>query len=172
MTADIAALYTDYHAAIYNFIRRRVQQPGTSLELAEDLTQETFRRAFESMRRGTVVACPNGWLHQIARNLIVDFYRWRDVRGEIVALDDLEYEPARELCPYDQVASAIGCEHIWRAVERLTDGQARAIGYMAEGYRSADLSDLLGLSDSGGKQLLRRGRIHLRQVFEARGYEP
>lgn len=168
--ADIASMYTSYYAKIYAFIRLRVQTYGTTNENVEDMAQETFRRALESLQSGTEVEQPLAWLYRIAKNITIDHFRFNGRRQPSIVWDDVRDEPANDLSPADYAMSAIACDTILGCVGRLTDGQAKAVGLMADGYQSCDLGDMLGLSDSGGKQLLMRGRRSLRGLLSARGY--
>lgn len=60
-----------YKSKVYNYISRMVQSPSD----AEDLTQETFVRAYLSIRSFQSRASLNTWLFRIAANLCVDFSR-------------------------------------------------------------------------------------------------
>lgn len=84
---DFTQAFEQYAEPIRGYIFRRVH----SHELADDLTQETFIKALKawSTIRGETV---QGWLYQIAHNLIVDQAR----RASLVAwapLDDAYQMP-------------------------------------------------------------------------------
>jgi RNA polymerase sigma-70 factor (ECF subfamily) len=72
----IADLYRDFSGKIFTYIYRRVSCP----ELAEDLCQEVFAKMLDALRRGVEVRHNGGFLHRIAHNLIIDWYRERDQR--------------------------------------------------------------------------------------------
>lgn len=170
---DADDLYIAYRGAIFEFIRRRVQVSGTTQELAEDLTQDVFRKAYEALRRGVEVEQPSAWLYAIARHVVIDYYRQRARRCPTVSLDSVADEAARDLSPFEQVASDIGCEEIWVAIGRLSDRQAEILALQAQGgYRGRDLARETGQSMEGAKQLLLRGRAKLKQVLTIEGYEP
>jgi len=57
-----------YKGKVYNFISRMAPNPAD----AEDLTQETFVRAYTSIRSFQSRASLNTWLFRIATNLCVD----------------------------------------------------------------------------------------------------
>lgn len=168
---DIGTLYTNYHLAILNFFRRRVLTPGSSPELAEDMCSEVFRKAFEAVQRGVEVQHASGWLFQIARNMVVDFYRYKKNHVPTVEWDEAWGEHAHEPSPYDYAVSTIGCEAIEACVERLGEAQARVIVLMAEGCISNDLGAATGCSVEAGKAMLHRGRGRLRELLEQRGYQ-
>ena len=60
-----------YKARVYNYIYRMVHSPTD----AEDLTQETFVKAYLSIASFQSRASLNTWLYRIATNLCIDFSR-------------------------------------------------------------------------------------------------
>jgi RNA polymerase sigma-70 factor (ECF subfamily) len=98
-----------YKSKVYNYIFRMVHSPSD----AEDLTQETFLRAYLSIRSFQSRASLNTWLFRIATNLCIDFSRKNkrvqglttslsaDAPGEEDESDreipDLAYDPQRLL---------------------------------------------------------------------------
>src|SRR5437879_2637821 len=70
-----------YKGKVYNFICRMVHNPLD----AEDLTQETFVRAYLSIRSFQSRASLNTWLFRIATNLCIDHSR-KIKKNEALAL--------------------------------------------------------------------------------------
>lgn len=66
-----ARLYDRYVTAIYRFVVLKLP----SREIAEDLTSETFLRAWRYIQESTTVENPRAFLYKIARNLVADYYR-------------------------------------------------------------------------------------------------
>ncbi len=67
-----ALLYTEYFEHIYRYIYLRVGQ----VQQAEDLTQEVFLKALDSIGSYHYKGAPFGsWLFRIAHNLVIDYYR-------------------------------------------------------------------------------------------------
>lgn len=60
-----------YKSKVYNYVRRMVASVGD----AEDLTQETFVRAYLSIHSFQSRASLNTWLFRIATNLCIDYSR-------------------------------------------------------------------------------------------------
>jgi RNA polymerase sigma-70 factor (ECF subfamily) len=65
------ALYERHRLPIYRTIRGIVLDGPT----AEDLTQETFERAFKARARQTPGSSPAAWLHRIAVNTSISYLR-------------------------------------------------------------------------------------------------
>jgi len=64
-------LYEAYYMKVYSFLMAR----AGNRDLAEELTQETFFRAFTTEHLPSGQASPFTWLCTIAKNLLTDHYR-------------------------------------------------------------------------------------------------
>ncbi len=82
-------IYDLYFEKVYRFIFYRVNHRET----AEDLVAETFIRAFKKLAEMENAGAFNGWIYQIARNLVIDHYRSRKETVDLSLLENvLEYE--------------------------------------------------------------------------------
>ncbi|SDO03890.1 RNA polymerase sigma-70 factor, ECF subfamily [Psychrobacillus sp. OK028] len=68
---EIEQLYKEHSDRIYSYIFFLVRQR----ECAEDLTQETFYKAYKGLNSFNQQASPTTWLLKIARNLTYDYFR-------------------------------------------------------------------------------------------------
>ena len=71
-----------YKSKVYNYIARMTPNPND----AEDLTQETFIRAYTSIRSFQSRASLNTWLFRIATNLCIDQSRKAKTHAKTVSL--------------------------------------------------------------------------------------
>ena len=86
---QFSKIYDQCIDKIYRFIFLKV----SSQEIAEDLTSEVFSRGWEAFQKNTQeIKNPNAFLYQIARNLIVDFYRQKG------AANTVSTDACQELC--------------------------------------------------------------------------
>lgn len=76
-------LYNAYFERIYTFIFYRVSHKET----AEDLTEDVFVKVFNKLRGLTELKAFEGWLFQIARNKVIDYYR---SKKQLVPLEEIE----------------------------------------------------------------------------------
>lgn len=86
-----------YKSRVYNYISRMVRNAAD----AEDLTQETFVRAYLSIHSFQSRASLNTWLFRIAANLCVDFSRKTKTHIQAASLsqtyDDNDTENQRDV---------------------------------------------------------------------------
>ena len=102
MGQSLEQLYVEYSDRIYRYIFLQVRQK----ELAEDLTQETFYRAFKNIHTFNKQASMSTWLLKIARNATYDhFRRKRIIRffslDKEVNVDTSNHSPEDELLKKD-----------------------------------------------------------------------
>ncbi len=79
----LSQLYNHYYDRLYRFIYYRVSHK----EVAEDLTEEVFIKLFRNLKNLEQTGAFEGWLFQIARNQVIDYYR---AKKSTVALEEVE----------------------------------------------------------------------------------
>ena len=85
----LADLYNTYFERIYRFIFYRVSHKET----AEDLTEDVFVKIFKKLRDLEQLGAFEGWLFQIARNQVIDYYRRKKQTVPLEEIENtLEYE--------------------------------------------------------------------------------
>lgn len=96
----IAAIYAAHLGRVYGYVRARVPSPQD----AEDLTAETFLRAFRGLGRFQARHddATAAWLLRIAHNQVSNFYRQR----RRAAADSLEELPMDPVAPDDPAGAA------------------------------------------------------------------
>lgn len=78
-----ASIYNLYFEKIYRFIYYRVGHK----QVAEDLAEDVFLKAFAKLSSIVDNNSFEGWLYQIARNKVIDYYR---DKKQTIALEDVE----------------------------------------------------------------------------------
>jgi RNA polymerase sigma-70 factor (ECF subfamily) len=82
-------IYTILFQKIFQFIFFRVNHK----EIAEDLTEEVFIKAFNKLELLSNTRTFTGWLFQIARNSVIDYYRAKKLTVNLADVENtLEYE--------------------------------------------------------------------------------
>jgi RNA polymerase sigma-70 factor (ECF subfamily) len=124
---DAVGLWYSRHAErVFRVVLSRVRD----LQLAEDLTADTFVRALRATQSATVpINDPGAWLATIARNLVRDHYRSSQHRREVTTgdLSDVEDRSARDLAPEQAAISRETHEELRAAVEQLPPAQRECL---------------------------------------------
>ena len=167
---DPHEIWHEVRQSLRAFIAKRVTDEAS----VEDLSQEVFVR----MQRGLgglkhesrLVA----WIYQIARHAIIDYYRARNRQPErpVGLASDLEslYPaslPVESSESSGQVRTELaGC--LRPMIERLSEDYRQAVTLVdLEGLAQYEAAARLGLSVSGMKSRVQRGRRQLRDMLEA-----
>ena len=157
--ADVRAfeqLYRRHHRRIHGVIVRLVGQAGSR---AEDLTQEAFVRAWQSLPSFRFESAVSTWLHRLAVNTALMELRAR--RSRPVADDD---EDALDgLSTPDTAGRAVLGRDLERAVSTLPP-RARAVLVLhdVEGWKHEEIAEELGMAVGSSKAQLHRARGLLR----------
>jgi RNA polymerase sigma-70 factor, ECF subfamily len=160
---SFAALYRRHLPVVTRFVRLRIRDR----HLAEDLTSETFLRAFRALGSAHDQGSDVGaWLVTIARNLIYDHGRSLRSRLEVVGLD---VAALAELTPHTgpgvehTVLAQLDLDEVGRRVATLFPDQ-RAVIALRFGYDLpvADTATVLDRSPDAVKALTHRAVTALR----------
>jgi RNA polymerase sigma-70 factor (ECF subfamily) len=153
------AVWSHLSADLRRFLRRRVPDDHA----ADDLLQETFVRVHRhigTLQDGDRVAA---WVYRIARNVVHDHHR--TATGASVALGDAD--PVEEGDDRTAPAGCGACGWMDEMVRSLPDGYREAVQLAEiEGLPQQAVADRLGLSLSGAKSRIQRGRAMLRDTLE------
>ncbi len=166
MTSDQATarqtveeLYAHHHAEIFSYLSRMLHDD----ELAADLTQETFVKAFRAFDSLADPARARPWLYQIAgrtaldelrRRKIVRFVPWTgESRGTAPSAEDVAL--------HGRLAGDLE-----RALAAIPERQRMAL-LLAEvqGLTGVELAEALGVTHVAARALLSRSRESMRQAL-------
>jgi RNA polymerase sigma-70 factor (ECF subfamily) len=152
-----ASIWSAMRGDLWRFIRHRVHDDHA----ADDLLQETFVRIHRGIGNLRDADRLTPWLYQVARNVIIDHYR-HDA-GNAVALEV-------EVADQADAAPACSCRSLpWleEMIQQLPERYRQAIQLAEiEGLTQQEVADRLGLSLSGAKSRVQRGRTLLKGVLE------
>jgi len=162
---DADAQLTDWletTARLRAFVRRRVSSAAD----AEDIVQGVLLRLQESMGRLRNRDQVGPWLFRAARNAVVDHYR---ARGRSIPAGDTEFS---ELAHEEQDAAAAIQEAVGASLALLMARlpivyREALILTELEGLTQAQAAEMIGISVSGMKSRVQRGRAQLRKMLEA-----
>ncbi|MFZ5854031.1 MAG: RNA polymerase sigma factor [Chloroflexota bacterium] len=159
--AAIDVLYAQHHGEIYAYLLRMLREP----ELAADLTQDTFVKAYRAWDSLEDRAHARAWLYQIAHRVALDELRRRKiVRFLPWTGESRGSAPSAERLVMDVHLSG----DLQRALERIPERQRNAL-LLAELHdlTGLELAAALGVSHVAARALLTRARESLRQALAA-----
>lgn len=156
---SVDALWRGMHATLEQFVARRT----TSRQDAEDVVQDVFLRIHQALETSGPIDRMDAWVYRIARNAVIDRYRRARpvdaLEGDLpVEVDDSEVDELREalgacLAPF---------------VDQLPEPYATAVRMIEiEDVTQVEAARLAGISVSGMKSRVQRGRARLRDLVDA-----
>jgi RNA polymerase sigma-70 factor (ECF subfamily) len=154
MIPSTGEVWEAFNHQLYAFIRRRVSDEQD----AEDLLQEVFLRVHTRLAglRDQERIAP--WLYQVARNSVIDYYRGRREMAPLTERFPQLDEPAE---PDPAAEIAAGLEEM---VNSLPDPYRETLLLSEiQGKKHKEIAVQLGISLSGVKSRVQRGRELLRQ---------
>jgi len=158
---DVSALWQDFAPPLRAFLARRVP-PGVE---ADDLLQDVFLRVVRHLGTLRGTDRPEAWLFQIARNALRDTLRARQRRdGRTDPLEvDLAAEPDADA---ERAAEAELAPCLTPMIGRLAEPYRTALELTSlHGFTQAAAATRTGISVSGMKSRVQRGREQLRQLL-------
>jgi RNA polymerase sigma-70 factor (ECF subfamily) len=162
---DIVAVHQDF---LYALVARTVPDR----DQADDVTQETFFRAWRqigSFRGGSL----RSWLARIAVNAAIDLQRARKRRPvqPYPELEDETWQPptGEDADPEATVTRAERVHVLSEALGRITPDQRAAIVlFDVEGFDYGEIAQMTGVSLGTVKSRIHRGRLALRDLLADR----
>jgi len=159
--AAIEVLYAQHHGEIHAYLMRMLREP----ELAADLTQDTFVKAYRAYGSLEDRTHARAWLYQIAHRVALDELRRRKIiRFFPWTGESRGSAPSAERLVMDVQLSG----DLQRALERIPERQRAAL-LLAELHdlTGLELASALGVSHVAARALLTRARESLRQALAA-----
>jgi RNA polymerase sigma-70 factor (ECF subfamily) len=161
---DFDDLFRSYAGRIRNQIFRRIRDP----HLAEDLTQETFLRAWRYLPSFDPASPPGPWLNKIATNVCIDWARRPGRASEVLqpeVPENARVSPSAE----DEVLAALAEEEVAKvraALGKMALRHRRVLMLRhASGWRLADIASSEGVGANGVKALIRRASASFRHAY-------
>ena len=155
MNPTLEQIWHDFAEKLGQFIRSRVSDPAT----AEDILQDVFLKIQQKLGQLHDPAKLQRWIYLIARNAIIDHYRTRKQTEEIpeTLVDEEEAES-------DELNGLKASFH--RMIRSLPEPYREAVVLTElEGLTQKELAERLGISLSGAKSRVQRGRQQLKEML-------
>ena len=149
-------IYRLYYKSMYNTSLRIVGRT----ELAEDIMQEAFLKAFMNIAQYRGEVSFGAWLKKIVIHRSLDYlrqHRWDQVELHSFENKIIEEEAA-------DIEENISISEIQKEIENLADGYRIVISlYLLEGYDHEEIAEILKISPSTSRSQLARAKKILAQ---------
>ncbi len=142
------ALWRSSRQKLYSYVRARSRSPQD----ADDILQDVFVKVCQRIDTVADEAQLMGWLYRVTHNTIVDFYRKKHPQPvglePTIPLEEDPCETEQQLAPFMREVID-GLPPIYRDALTLTE---------FDGLTQQEMGERLGLSTSGAKSRVQRGR--------------
>ena len=156
MTTALEKAWTDVASNIRGYIRSRLRDHAA----AEDILQDVFLKAHQRIGQLQTPEKLEGWLFLIARNAVSDYYR---------KSKPVEPLPAEIVAETSESGFENECQlraAFRRMIAELPSPYGEALVLTEfEGLTQKQLADRLGISLSGAKSRVQRGRDKLKEAL-------
>lgn len=149
----------------YRFVRNRAE--------AEDLAQETFIKAYFRLPSLKEPEKFRSWLYQIARNLVIDFYRRNKKRMGDLRMDDAILAVVGEKNRAEMQADILDREvqqGLEKCIGMLTTEEQKLVKLLYyEGFSYDEMAEMLQINGNTLKSKLFRARKVLAELITSSG---
>lgn len=150
----IENIWKEYKNAMHGFIKKRV----ADAHVADDLLQEVFLKIHKASGDTGSVTNIRAWIYGITRNAITDYYRSKKYSSDIP--DHLTY-PEDDRKVLREISTCMmpmieNLPNIYREALILSD---------IEGLSQKQVAEIQGISHSGAKSRVQRGRRMLKDMM-------
>ena len=153
-------IYDELVKPIYRYIFYRVDA-----QIAEDLTEETFLKAWQNLSKYKVGKHPfSAWVFRIAHNLVCDYYRKNEISYEI---DENMADEKLHSSPTHQLNLKLNEVKLRKAINKLPENYQQVIllKYINEEDNDV-IAKVIGKSEGAVRTLQFRALEKLRNILE------
>lgn len=158
-----AVLVNRYKHKVYGLLRGN----GLDRQDAQDLTQETFLKAYRNLVSHAPSCSFAAWLYTIALNTLRDNWKRQNVQARVLAASA---EPSYEPGPEETVLKAERDEELYSRIMELPENYRRTLLLRYTNDLSyEEIAELMGVPASKVQNDLYRAKLRLRQMLAGKG---
>lgn len=157
-------LYDQYCKAMFNTAYNFIKDD----DIAQDVMQEAFIKAFKKIDSYTGKATFGAWLKRIVINQSLDWLKKQKL--ETVELhDNVAYLPDND---HWEIETEINLSAIYKCIEELPNKCKSVVKlYLLEGYDHQEVAQILDISEVASRSQLSRGKSKLKELLIHQNYE-
>lgn len=157
--ADPLENFDAVYEAHYQDVYRAARAIVLDAELAEDLTQETFVKAYRKRKAYRPTGSVGAWLHRIAVNVALSHLRWSALQERMLRAVGTARQLEPEAGLRDEVTALLSA---------LPPGTRAAIVlHHYHGYRYREIAHLLGIPEGTVATRISNGLRRMRLLLES-----
>lgn len=165
--AAFVLIYEHFSPQIHRYVYRLVG----SQEQADDITQDTFLRAFQNIGRIADDSNVSAWLYRIASNAAFDVLRRRKLITWMPILE--ESDKSDEFTSEDFTPRVIESEIVRRAVTEMPPALAVCLVLRSvEGFSCEEIAEILKIPKGTVFSRLARARESFQQIYTRLAHSP
>lgn len=150
--------WQNHKTQLRHYINKRIDDESA----VDDILQDVYIKASNNLQQLKLTGSLKGWLYRIAHNTIMDFYRKRQPYEEL----------PEDLIAEEQDTGKQAREELAQCLSPLINELPEKYGEPLrlaelEGVSQQEIADKFGLSLSGAKSRIQRGRIKFREQMMA-----
>jgi RNA polymerase sigma-70 factor (family 1) len=160
---DFKLVFTNYYSAICRFIFSYVND----IEVAEDIAQDSFVRAYESKENFCDLNSIKSFLYRIAHNLSIDYLKHKQVSEAYSKYIFAEGDKIDEQLFLKEVTRQETIRLLYDSINKLPNRTKQIIMLSLKGYSNSEISIALDISVNTVKTLKKIGYSDLRKSLSA-----
>lgn len=160
-TAGFGSIYLENYSRVFAYIYHLTNDR----QLTEDITQETFVKAYNNLDSFRNESKLSVWLIKIAYNSLIDYKRHGANQFRFCADDELERLTAVSPSIAKEVETKVMSECVQSKVLLLPTDYRAPVFLDMNGYSNQEIADILGCTLATAKIRLHRARKKLKEVL-------
>jgi RNA polymerase sigma factor (sigma-70 family) len=142
----------------------------------DEIEQEIRIRLWRALASERTIEHPASYLHKMALSVIVDLVRRRQARPDLAMAEEIGYDTEATALvesgddPLQSTERQAFAAAVMQAVAALPERRRRPVQLHLQGFTTAQVGTLLGMSEPAARNLVYRGVEELRERLEQDGW--
>lgn len=146
----------------YGYVMGISMSYAKSRDITLEITNDTFLKGFDSLKKAEEIPSPKPWLRRICVNTAIDYYRrQKKFQNHTVADGDTPvFDPV-------YAPDQMSYEELIRLIRHLPEDHQLVFNlYEVEGYSHREIAERLEITESSSRVYLTRAKTRLRQLIQ------